>query len=100
MSTDNETETETTRITRKGQVTIPKEFRDEFSLEPGDEVVWQSGEEGIVVRKANRASARGMLVPDDTSSEKREAVAEELERRVQEHREDIETDLLAEENDS
>jgi AbrB family looped-hinge helix DNA binding protein len=100
MSTDNESETETTRITRKGQVTIPKEFRDEFGLEPGDEVVWQSRDEGIVVRKANRSSARGMLVPDDTSPEKREEVAEELERRVEEHREDIERNLLSEESDS
>lgn len=100
MSTDNESETETTRITRKGQVTIPKEFREEFGLEPGDEVIWQSGEEGIVVRKANRSSARGMLVPDDTSPEKREEVAQELERRVQEHREDIENDLLDEDSGS
>lgn len=62
--------------------------------------MWQSGEEGIVVRKANRASARGMLVPDDTPPETREAVAEELERRVHDHREDIEDDLLSEENGS
>lgn len=100
MSTDNESETETTRITRKGQVTIPKEFRDEFGLQPGDEVIWQSSEEGIVVRKANSASARGMLVPDDTPPEKREEVAQELERRVHEHREEIEDDLLSEESDA
>lgn len=100
MSTDDETETETTRITRKGQVTIPKEFREEFDLEPGDKVIWQSGEEGIVVRKANRSSARGMLVPDDTPSEKREEVAQELERRVREHRAVIETDLLDEDSES
>lgn len=96
MSTDNESETETTRITRKGQVTIPKEFREEYGLEPGDEVIWQSCEEGIVVRKANRSSARGMLVPNDTQPEKREEVAQELERRVQEHREVIEQNLLDE----
>jgi AbrB family looped-hinge helix DNA binding protein len=100
MSTDDESETETTRITRKGQVTIPKAFREEFGLEPGDEVVWESSEEGIVVRKANRSSARGMLVPEDTPSEKREAVARELERRVREHRSALETDLLDESSES
>lgn len=100
MSTDNESETETTRITRKGQVTIPKEFREEFDLEPGDEVIWQSGDEGIVVRKANESSARGMLVPDDTPPAKREAVAQELERRVQEHRDDIENELVDEKRES
>lgn len=98
MSTDDDPESETTRITRKGQVTIPKEFRDEFGLEPGDEVVWRTGDDGIVVRKANRASARGMLVPDDTPAEKREEIAQELERRVNEHREGIEEDLLEEDS--
>jgi AbrB family looped-hinge helix DNA binding protein len=100
MSTGDESKTETTRITRKGQVTIPKEFREEFGLEPGDEVIWQSSEEGIVVRKANRSSARGMLVPDDTPPEKREEVAQELERRVEDHREDIEQNLLDEDGKS
>lgn len=98
MNTDDDPESETTQITRKGQVTIPKEFRDAFGLEPGDEVVWQTGDDGIVVRKANRSSARGMLVPDDTPPEKREEVAEELERRVRDHREGIETELLDEDD--
>jgi len=96
MSTETDAECETTRITRKGQVTIPKELREEFGLEEGDEVVWQTGDDGIVVRKATRASARGMLIPDDTPSEKREEIAEELERRVHEHRESIEEDLVTE----
>jgi AbrB family looped-hinge helix DNA binding protein len=94
MSKDNDTEGDITRVTRKGQVTIPKELRDEFGLEPGDEVVWNLTNEGIVVRKANRESARGMLVPEDTSEEQREKVAQELEQRIQEHRESIEDDLL------
>lgn len=96
MNTDDGADDRTTRITRKGQVTIPKELRDEYGLEEGDEVRWQIGDDGIVVRKANRASARGMLVPDDTSSEKREEVAQELEHRVHEHRERIETELTEE----
>lgn len=91
MSTDDNTET--TRITRKGQVTIPKKLREEYGLEEGDEVVWTHTDEGIVIRKANRTSARGMLVPDDTPPEKREEVAQELEDRVDEHREEIEQDL-------
>lgn len=96
MSADGEPESETTQITRKGQVTIPKAFREEFGLEPGDEVVWQTGDDGIVVQRANRASARGMLVPDDTPAEKREQIAHELERRVKEHQDGIEEDLREE----
>jgi AbrB family looped-hinge helix DNA binding protein len=75
-----------TRITEKGQATIPKELREKYDLEPGDEVVWMDTEEGIVVKKRTRTSGRGMLLPDDTSAEEREAVAEELEQRVRERR--------------
>jgi len=35
-------------------------------------------------------------VPDDTPSEKREEIAEELERRIHDHRESIEEELLEE----
>lgn len=93
MSTDD-TEEQTTRITRKGQVTIPKELREEYDLSEGDEVVWQDSEAGIVVRKANRESARGMLVPDETPPEKREEIAQELERRIRERRREHEQRLL------
>jgi AbrB family looped-hinge helix DNA binding protein len=75
-----------TRVTEKGQATIPKELREKYDLEPGDEVVWMDTDEGIVVKKRTRTSGRGMLLPDDTSEAEREAVAEELERRIRERR--------------
>jgi AbrB family looped-hinge helix DNA binding protein len=75
-----------TRITEKGQATIPKELREKYDLQPGDEVVWLDTEEGIVVEKRNRTSGRGMLVPDDTSEQKREEIAEELTRRLRDRR--------------
>ena len=31
---------QSTRITEKGQATIPKELREKYNLKPGDEVVW------------------------------------------------------------
>jgi AbrB family looped-hinge helix DNA binding protein len=86
MSTDNETEGETTRITRKGQVTIPKELREEFGLQEGDELLWQKAEDGIRVRKATRSAGRGMLVSDDIPEKKREAMAEEMEAEIRENR--------------
>lgn len=86
MSTDNDTEGETTRITRKGQVTIPKELRDEYGLEEGDELLWQKDEDGITVRKATRSAGRGMLVDDDVPEEKREEMAEEMESEIREKR--------------
>lgn len=75
-----------TRITEKGQATIPKEIRQKYDLEPGDEVVWVDTDEGIFVKKRTRTSGRGMLVPDDISDEKRTEVAEELTERVRERR--------------
>jgi AbrB family looped-hinge helix DNA binding protein len=82
MSSDEET----TRVTRKGQVTIPKELREEFGLEEGDEVVWQKTDDGIRIRKATQAAGRGLLVDDDVSEEQREQMAEELEAEIREKR--------------
>ena len=86
MSTENDAEGETTRITRKGQVTIPKELREEFGLEEGDELLWQKAEDGIRVRKATQSAGRGMLVDDDVPEEKREEMAEEMEAVIRERR--------------
>jgi AbrB family looped-hinge helix DNA binding protein len=86
MSTDDETDGQTTRITRKGQVTIPKELREEFGLEEGDKVRWEKTDDGIRVRKATQSAGRGMLVNDDVSEAEREAVAEEMEAEIRERR--------------
>lgn len=77
---------ESTRVTEKGQTTIPKELREKYDLDPGDEVVWIDTDEGMVVKKRTRTAARGFLVPDDTSAKNREAVAEELRKRLRDRR--------------
>lgn len=87
MSTENETDGETTRITRKGQVTIPKTLREEFGLEEGDELLWQKTEDGITVRKTTRSAGRGMLVDNDVPAKKREEMAEEMEADIRANRE-------------
>ncbi|WP_324665384.1 AbrB/MazE/SpoVT family DNA-binding domain-containing protein [Haloarcula sediminis] len=84
MSTD--TDEKTTRVTRKGQVTIPKELRDEFGLKEGDELRWVKTEDGIQIRKATQSAGRGMLVDDDISEGKREEMAEEMEADIHEQR--------------
>ena len=75
-----------TRVTEKGQATIPKDLREKYDLEPGDEVVWMDTDEGIVVKKRTNTGGRGMLLPEDTPEEKRQEIAEELEQRVRERR--------------
>ena len=86
MSTDDPIDGETTRVTRKGQVTIPKHLREELGLEEGDEVRWEKADDGIHVTKATRSAGRGMLVDDDISEEKREEMAEELGQRIRDRR--------------
>jgi AbrB family looped-hinge helix DNA binding protein len=77
---------ESTRVTEKGQTTIPKELREKYSIEPGDEVVWIDTDEGIVVKKRTRTGARGLLVPENTPDEKREEVAAGLRQRLRDRR--------------
>ncbi|QIO25134.1 AbrB/MazE/SpoVT family DNA-binding domain-containing protein [Haloarcula sp. JP-L23] len=84
MSTD--TDEKTTRITRKGQVTIPKELREEFGLEEGDELRWEKTEDGIRIRKVTQSAGRGMLVDDDVSEAKREEMVEEMEAEIRDKR--------------
>lgn len=85
MATDDRPDGETTRITRKGQVTIPKRLREEFGLEEGDELRWSVGDDGIVVRKATQGAGRGMLV-DDVSAAERDEMAAAMESEIREKR--------------
>jgi len=52
------------RITSKGQVTIPKEIRDEFGLLPGTEVEFVAEEGQVRVRKLKGGSTRGREIVD------------------------------------
>ena len=75
-----------TRVTEKGQATIPKALREKYDLEPGDEVLWVDTDDGIVVKKRTQQGGRGLLLPENTPRETREAVAEELATRVRNRR--------------
>lgn len=39
------------KVTRKGQVTIPKPVREELGIRPGDEVTFEETDAGFVIRK-------------------------------------------------
>ncbi|WP_424017816.1 AbrB/MazE/SpoVT family DNA-binding domain-containing protein [Halorientalis pallida] len=59
-----------TRVTEKGQVTIPKSIREELGIRPGDEITFVETEQGYVVRKEVDESRfekwRGVADTDDT----------------------------------
>lgn len=43
---------ESTTMTSKGQVTIPKEIRKTLGLKPGDRVIFEKEENGVVLKPA------------------------------------------------
>ena len=75
----------TTRVTDKGQTTIPKELREKYGIESGDEVVWEETSEGIVVKRPDALDGYGSFAGDLTDEE-REALAEDLEAELYESR--------------
>jgi len=68
------------KVGPKGQVVIPKKFRDELGIEPGDEVVVSLSENGVLIQSVHTTRARrgmfagsGMLkmLMDDRRNEAR-----------------------------
>jgi AbrB family looped-hinge helix DNA binding protein len=47
------------RVTRKGQITIPREIRQRLGLEPGDEVEFVQDDHGVRVQKRRDTSPFG-----------------------------------------
>ncbi|NEU55745.1 AbrB/MazE/SpoVT family DNA-binding domain-containing protein [Halorussus sp. MSC15.2] len=62
------------RVTSKGQVTIPKEVRERLGIRPGDEIEFEETDEGYVIKKeveANRFEKwRGVAETDETVEER------------------------------
>lgn len=52
----------TSTMTVKGQVTVPKEFRDAFGWKAGDEVAFLPDEDGVrIVRAGRRPRGRAIV---------------------------------------
>jgi len=64
------------RVTEKGQVTIPKEVREKLGIQTGDEVTFEETEVGYVVRKEVEESRfekwRGIAEADNSVEERME----------------------------
>ncbi|MFB6177561.1 MAG: AbrB/MazE/SpoVT family DNA-binding domain-containing protein [Halobaculum sp.] len=79
-------ETVTTRVSQKGQTTIPKEIRERLGIEPGDRVEWADDGVEITVDKQTPESSRGALRPDDMTEEEAEEWAQGMEEYIEEKR--------------
>jgi AbrB family looped-hinge helix DNA binding protein len=52
------------RVTTKGQVTIPKELRDELGIGAGSEVDFERANDAIVIRKVSGGPSRGQRLAE------------------------------------
>jgi AbrB family looped-hinge helix DNA binding protein len=69
-------------VTRKGQITIPKQIRDRLRLEPGDRVEFQVDRQGQIIMRAKdvdirelKGILRGTRKTPATVEEMNEAIA-------------------------
>ena len=74
----------TSKVTSKGQVTIPADIRKSLGLEDGTNVVFLEVEGGVLIR--SEKSIREALEPFDRRREELGLTREDLEREVQEER--------------
>ena len=51
------------KVSTKGQVTIPKDFREAYNIKPGDDVFMIKDRDGILIKKknSNLRVLRGLL---------------------------------------
>ncbi|MDO4560148.1 MAG: AbrB/MazE/SpoVT family DNA-binding domain-containing protein [bacterium] len=57
-------------VSHKGQITIPKAFREEFDIQPGDRIFFVKTEKGIMITKPgkNLLEYKGFLAGVKTES--------------------------------
>lgn len=62
------------RVTKKGQITIPKKVRDELGIRPGDEIEFVQAEGGYRIRKETEENPfeewRGVAETDKSVEER------------------------------
>ena len=86
---------ETRNVTSKGQVTIPKKFRDRLDIESGDKVRFEMKEiEGELCLTISKESAFSYLLKElQEEAEKEDLSKEEVELMIEETREKLVEDL-------
>jgi len=52
---------EKVKVSPKGQIVIPKEFRDKFGIKEGEEVLVEESKKGVLVMKKERNPVKEMV---------------------------------------
>ena len=60
-----------TRVTDKGQATIPENLCEKYDREPSDEVIWIDTEGGIMMKRCTQNRGCGILLRNDSPQERR-----------------------------
>jgi AbrB family looped-hinge helix DNA binding protein len=74
----------TSKVTSKGQVTIPADIRKSLGLEDGTNVIFLELEDGVLIK--SEKNIREALEPFDRRAKELKLTKEELEREVREER--------------
>ncbi|GBE41177.1 MAG TPA: AbrB/MazE/SpoVT family DNA-binding domain-containing protein [Nitrospirae bacterium] len=70
----------TSRLTSKGQITIPKEVREKLGISPGEDLLFEERNEVFYIKKSPRKSPFNKWVGylKDGKTKKSDSVIEEL----------------------
>ncbi|GAA6756797.1 AbrB/MazE/SpoVT family DNA-binding domain-containing protein [Thermus thalpophilus] len=68
------------KVSSKGQITLPKAVREALGLQPGEEVIFELREEGALIRPRRRVPLEALV----GSLRKRPYPGDEAERRARE----------------
>jgi len=77
-----------TRISSKGQITIPKEIRDKLNLKPGDRIIVEATEHAAIVRPLKKPSESMRGIGKRTKQKLGNITAVELTRKMREEDEE------------
>lgn len=73
-------------VTTKGQVTVPLEIREKLKLKPGDKIIYQDTQEGILLKpvKRNMLTDFGFLEGKQKSKKSLDLIRKELRKKIAE----------------
>jgi len=77
-----------TKISSKGQITIPKEVRDKLNLKPGDRIIVEAREHAAIVRPLKKPSESMRGIGKRTKQKLGNITAVELTRKMREEDEE------------